>query len=90
MCTLSDLLSPLVRGLERSDSIAFDFHKWMYVQYDAGCVLVRDGELHKKAFATRPDYLNIRTAVWPAVENGLPTLALNYRAAFARLRSGSH
>jgi aromatic-L-amino-acid/L-tryptophan decarboxylase len=57
LCTLSHSLSPLVRGIERSDSIAFDFHKWMYVQYDAGCVLVRDGELHKRAFATRPDYL---------------------------------
>ena len=50
----------LVRWFEASSvliPIAFDFHKWMYVQYDAGCVLVRDGELHKKAFATRPDYL---------------------------------
>ena len=57
LCTLSDALRPLLRGIDRSDSISFDFHKWMYVQYDAGCVLVRDGELHKKAFATRPDYL---------------------------------
>ena len=57
LCTLSDSLRPLLRGIDRSDSISFDFHKWMYVQYDAGCVLVRDGELQKKAFATRPDYL---------------------------------
>jgi aromatic-L-amino-acid/L-tryptophan decarboxylase len=57
MCSLSDKLKPLVRGINRSDSLAFDFHKWMYVQYDAGCVLVRDGNLHKQAFATRPEYL---------------------------------
>jgi aromatic-L-amino-acid/L-tryptophan decarboxylase len=57
MCSLSDNLKPLVRGIDRSDSVAFDFHKWMYVQYDAGCVLVRDGQLHKQAFATRPEYL---------------------------------
>jgi aromatic-L-amino-acid/L-tryptophan decarboxylase len=57
MCSLSDDLKPLVRGIEKSDSLAFDFHKWMYVQYDAGCVLVRDGNLHKQAFATRPEYL---------------------------------
>ena len=56
-CGLSDKLRPLIKGIELSDSVAFDFHKWMYVQYDAGCVLVRDGDLHKKAFATRPDYL---------------------------------
>jgi aromatic-L-amino-acid/L-tryptophan decarboxylase len=57
MCSLSDKLKPLLRGIERADSLAFDFHKWMYVQYDAGCVLVRDGNLHRQAFATRPEYL---------------------------------
>ncbi|MBV9498809.1 MAG: amino acid decarboxylase [Acidobacteriaceae bacterium] len=57
LCALSDSLRPLIRGIELSDSIAFDFHKWLYVQYDAGCVLVRDRQLHSNAFATRPDYL---------------------------------
>jgi glutamate/tyrosine decarboxylase-like PLP-dependent enzyme len=57
MCSLSENLRLLVRGIEASDSIAFDFHKWMYVQYDAGCVLVRDGRLHKQVFATHPEYL---------------------------------
>ena len=57
MCALSETLKTLARGVETSDSVAFDFHKWMYIQYDAGCVLVRDGRLHKQAFATRPDYL---------------------------------
>jgi aromatic-L-amino-acid/L-tryptophan decarboxylase len=57
LCGLSEKLRPLIKGIELSDSVAFDFHKWMYVQYDAGCILVRDGELHKKTFATRPEYL---------------------------------
>ena len=57
LCGLSDSLRPLIRGIERSDSVAFDFHKWMYVQYDAGCVLVRDARLHQQTFAARPDYL---------------------------------
>src|SRR5262249_9074322 len=47
----------LVRGIERADSLAFDFHKWISVPYDAGCVLVRDGDVHRAAFAERPDYL---------------------------------
>jgi glutamate/tyrosine decarboxylase-like PLP-dependent enzyme len=47
----------LARGLERADSLAFDFHKWMYVQYDCGAVLVRHGESHRAAFAMRPHYL---------------------------------
>jgi glutamate/tyrosine decarboxylase-like PLP-dependent enzyme len=46
-----------VRGIGRADSLAFDFHKWLSVPYDAGCVLVRDGAAHRAAFAERPDYL---------------------------------
>ena len=45
------------RGVERADSLVFDFHKWMSVPYDAGCVLIRDAAAHRAAFAERPDYL---------------------------------
>lgn len=44
-------------GLERADSLAFDFHKWMYVQYECGAVLVRDQRSHRAAFEARPTYL---------------------------------
>ncbi|SDH35742.1 pyridoxal phosphate-dependent decarboxylase family protein [Propionivibrio dicarboxylicus] len=47
----------LSRGIERADSLAFDFHKWMYVQYDCGVVLIRDEAAHRQAFAARPAYL---------------------------------
>lgn len=47
----------LVRGIERADSLAFDFHKWMYMQYECGAVLLRDESLHRAAFAARPAYL---------------------------------
>jgi glutamate/tyrosine decarboxylase-like PLP-dependent enzyme len=57
LCALSDVLRPQLKGIERADSLAFDFHKWMHVQYDAGCVLVRRGDLHRAAYATRPAYL---------------------------------
>ena len=45
------------KGIERADSLAFDFHKWMYVQYDSGAVLIRDEAAHRAAFAARPAYL---------------------------------
>ena len=44
-------------GIGRADSLAFDFHKWMYVQYDCGAVLIRDEAAQRAAFATRPAYL---------------------------------
>ena len=57
LAVLSPELAPLVKGLERADSIAFDFHKWAQVPYDAGFLLVRDGELHRATFATPAAYL---------------------------------
>jgi glutamate/tyrosine decarboxylase-like PLP-dependent enzyme len=47
-----------VAGMERADSLAFDLHKWMYMQYSIGCVLVRHPEEHYKAFTTKADYLD--------------------------------
>lgn len=52
-------IAPRLAGIQRADSIAFDFHKWMHVNYAAGCVLIRDGALHRQAFASRPDYLAV-------------------------------
>jgi glutamate/tyrosine decarboxylase-like PLP-dependent enzyme len=57
LCVMNDVLRPRVKGIQLADSIAFDFHKWMHVPYDAGCALVRDGDAHWKTFTTRPPYL---------------------------------
>jgi aromatic-L-amino-acid/L-tryptophan decarboxylase len=54
---LSPELAPLARGIERADSLAFDFHKWLHVPYDAGCILVRDETLLRATFGGRTDYL---------------------------------
>jgi glutamate/tyrosine decarboxylase-like PLP-dependent enzyme len=50
-------MASLTEGIDRADSLAFDFHKWLHVPYDAGCVLVRDGSLLRETFGGRPDYL---------------------------------
>ena len=54
---LNDALRPRLAGIELADSIAFDFHKWMHVQYDAGFVLIRREDLHREAFTLRREYL---------------------------------
>jgi glutamate/tyrosine decarboxylase-like PLP-dependent enzyme len=54
---LSDKIKPRLTGLTRADSIAFDFHKWLHVNYDAGFILIRDEDAHRRAFSERPDYL---------------------------------
>ena len=54
---LSPEIAPRLKGIERADSIAFDFHKWGQVPYDAGFLLVRDGKLHMDTFAAPAAYL---------------------------------
>jgi aromatic-L-amino-acid decarboxylase len=46
-----------LRGLERADSLSFDFHKWFYVNYEVGCVLIRDEQAHLAAFSAPASYL---------------------------------
>lgn len=43
-------------GIERADSLAFDFHKWMHIPYEAGCILIKDPNLHKEAFELETAY----------------------------------
>ncbi len=54
---LSPTIAPRLRGLERSDSVAFDFHKWGQVPYDAGFLIVRDGARHLATFSAPAAYL---------------------------------
>jgi len=56
----SKRLRPLFNGFERADSIAFDLHKWLFVPYECGCILIRDGALHKSTFSQPPaSYLTL-------------------------------
>ncbi|MGN6417534.1 MAG: pyridoxal phosphate-dependent decarboxylase family protein [Pseudobacter sp.] len=46
-----------LRGIELADSVAFDYHKWLYVNYEVACVLIRDEQKHRDAFAISVSYL---------------------------------
>ena len=55
------LLAPGLRdrfaGIEQADSVAFDFHKWAQVPYDAGCIMVRDAARQLETFSSDAAYL---------------------------------
>ncbi len=57
LAKLSPRYRQVCEGLERADSVAFDLHKWGYMQYEAGAVLLRDPEAHTAAFSFAPSYL---------------------------------
>lgn len=84
LAILSPELAPLLGGIELADSIALDFHKWGQVPYDAGFLLVRDGEQHRQAFAQPAAYLSREArglaagAIWPC-DLG-PDLSRGFRA----------
>jgi glutamate/tyrosine decarboxylase-like PLP-dependent enzyme len=81
---LSAVLAPRLAGIESADSIALDFHKWGQVPYDAGFLMVRDGERHRDAFAAPAAYLRRETkglaagSCWPC-DLG-PDLSRGFRA----------
>ena len=84
LAALSPVLRPMVAGMERARSIAFDFHKWAQVPYDAGCILVRDQADQLATFAGEAAYLTPGTrglaanAPWPC-DLG-PDLSRGFRA----------
>lgn len=55
---LSPELLERVDGIERADSLVIDFHKWLHIPIDSGCVLIRDAAAHLAAFEVSGSYLN--------------------------------
>ena len=45
-----------LEALHLADSVAVDPHKWLYAPLEAGCVLVRDANTLRAAFAYHPPY----------------------------------
>ena len=54
---IADKVRPQLKGIERSDSLAIDLHKWLHIPFEAGCVLIQNRSLHHETFALIPDYL---------------------------------
>ena len=84
LAVLAPDLAPRLKGIERAESIAFDFHKWAQVPYDAGFLLVRDGTKQLETFAAPAAYLRRESrgtaagSPWPC-DYG-PDLSRGFRA----------
>ena len=84
LAMLAPDIAPRLAGIEQADSIAFDFHKWAQVPYDAGFILIRDGAMHRDTFASPAAYLRRETrgmaagSPWPC-DFG-PDLSRGFRA----------
>jgi aromatic-L-amino-acid decarboxylase len=72
----------LTSGIENVDSIAFDFHKWMFVQYACGAVLIKDSDAHYKSFSmpSSAEYISSQGA---ALSSGHPWFC-NYTSDLSR------
>jgi glutamate/tyrosine decarboxylase-like PLP-dependent enzyme len=54
---LAPELRPLLAGIERADSIAFDPHKWLYTPQSSACLLVRDPRHLLRSFSIDAAYV---------------------------------
>ena len=53
---LAESARKLFAGMEQADSIALDPHKWLYLPVDVGCVIYRDPQIARAAFAHEAEY----------------------------------
>jgi aromatic-L-amino-acid/L-tryptophan decarboxylase len=71
------------RGLELADSVTLDPHKWLFINYECGCLLVRDPERLRRAFSLSAPYLR---GTLPGAYTGLdfydygPEMSRGFRA----------
>lgn len=58
LARLSPKYKDLARGVELSDSLSFDLHKWLSIPYEAAMVLVKDQKMHFDTYNMGPDYFS--------------------------------
>jgi len=54
---LSKSHGPLLKGIEKADSLTVDPHKWFFQPYEMGCLLIRNHAWLKSTFTEKPEYL---------------------------------
>lgn len=72
-------LRPQLSGLERTDSLTLDPHKGLFLSYGIGALLVRDGEVLRRAHAETASYLPAPTETFYDPSQYGPELSRDYR-----------
>jgi len=75
---------PLLDGIELSDSVTLDPHKWLFQPYETGCLVARDVSRLASAFRIMPDYL--QDAEWGPSHVNFCDRGLQLTRAFRALR----
>ena len=75
-----------IKGMNEADSIAFDLHKWLYINYEAGCVIIRDAAAHKNAFAQPASYLSKHERGLAAGPDSFSSYGLELSRSFKSLK----
>ncbi|PRX53893.1 pyridoxal phosphate-dependent decarboxylase family protein [Flagellimonas meridianipacifica] len=62
LAALLDDLKLEYKGMELADSIAIDFHKWLYQPFEGGCTLVRNWDNLRRTYYKKAAYLDTELA----------------------------
>jgi len=83
---LSETIKPQLKGIERADSVALDLHKWLHMPFEAGCVIIKDNNAHKKTFSLIPEYLEKNTRGLASGDNWFSEYGLQLSRRFRALK----
>lgn len=83
---LSNKIKPLLKGIERADSVALDLHKWLHMPFEAGCIVLKDSDSHKNTFSLIPEYLAKNTRGLASGDNWFSEFGLQLSRRFRALK----
>jgi glutamate/tyrosine decarboxylase-like PLP-dependent enzyme len=58
LVAMLDSVKAEYKGIEKADSVALDFHKWLYQPFELGCVIVKNWETLRRAYFKKASYLD--------------------------------
>lgn len=86
LAKLTPVFAEKLRTIEKADSLAFDFHKWLHVPYESACVLIREKKLQQAAFSSVPNYLSAHERGLAAGPEPLTNYGIELSRSFKALK----